>query len=282
MTLWRSLLFVPANDQRRLQKAAQSEADAVILDLEDGVPVAGKDAARGDIVQSAMTLKSAGKGLIVRINAPWRTACSDLEASLLAKADLIMVPKVETEHRIRAIAEMVSEFEAIHATTLNTELIALIESPRAIYRLAEIAGVERVSGLALGTEDYSASAGFEPTLNGLLFAAQSTVHAASAFGVASYAVPFSIAAYKDGAGFRDACLRSRSMGGTGALCIHPLQVGIANEVFQATPEEIATARRIVACWSEAEANGLSVVVLDGNMIDPPVVRRARNLLKSIS
>jgi citrate lyase subunit beta / citryl-CoA lyase len=276
---WRSLLFVPANDAVRCGKVTRGHADAVILDLEDGVAVEQKAPARGRIARVAAEVAAASMSPLVRINSDWRNALADLEAAVIAPVAAIVVPKVEDAGRLQVLSEMITEFEELRALARGRiGILALIESPWALPALPAIAAVERVIGFGLGTEDFFLQLGVAPVPSALEPASRAIAAAAARRALVAAAVPFSIAAYRDLEGFRQSARHAASFGINGALCVHPEQVAIANEVFQPSEEECDKARRIVSAWSGAEADKKGVIVVEGAMIDRPVAERARRLL----
>ena len=150
---WRSLLFVPADNPSRQQKAVTVGADAVILDLEDGVAADAKASAREGIAAAATQLHDAGVTVTVRINTGWLAVMADLNAAVCPAVSAIMLPKVESAAHAEVIGEMLGEFEVERGLPLGSiGLIALIESPAGLTALDDIAKVERVIGLALGPE----------------------------------------------------------------------------------------------------------------------------------
>jgi citrate lyase subunit beta/citryl-CoA lyase len=275
MLRWRSMLFAPADNPERCAKAARAGADAVILDLEDGVAAEAKPAARAALAGAMADARAQGVGVAVRINAPWLMAVEDLRAvaGAGAGADAIMVPKVECPHDLRVIAAMIGELRGV-----GLPLIALIESPLGVARACAIADAADVAGLALGSEDFSLAMGVEPSTAVLDLPARQLALAAAGRGLMALAVPFSIARFREEDAYRAIAVEAAAYGVNGAICIHPKQVAVANAVFGLSPAAREEAIRILAAWDEAQARGLSVVSLDGRMIDLPVAERARKAL----
>lgn len=278
MPSWRSLLFVPADDDRRCAKARDIGADAVILDLEDGVAAARKEIARQRIGDTAAMLSKAEVGVVVRINAPWRAALTDLDVAVVAGADAVMVPKVEDAARLCVLGEMLAELESAHGRGVGTtEMLVLIESPAGLAAASELAAAPRVIGLALGTEDFCVELGVTPERDALELPSRQIALAAAVRGQMALAVPFSIARFRDTEAYTAAARASAAWGANGAICVHPSQVGIANECFGVDEAALARAQRILDAW-EAREGDTAVVSLDGRMIDLPVVEQARRLL----
>lgn len=273
MLRWRSMLFAPADHTERCAKAARAGADAVILDLEDAVAPGAKSAARAALAGAVGDVRAQGVAATVRINGAWMLAVEDLRAAVSAGADAIMVPKVECAHDLGVIAAMVAELRGD-----ALPLIALIESPAGVAQAHAIADVRCVAGLALGTEDFSLAMGVEPSTAVLDLPARQLAMAAAGRGLMALAVPFSIARFREEEAYRAIAGEAAAYGVNGAICIHPKQVAVANAVFGLSPAAREEAQRIWAAWEEARAQGLSVVSLDGRMIDLPVAERARKAL----
>lgn len=276
---WRSLLFVPADQPRLLEKLPRG-ADAVILDLEDSVALASKAGARAGMSAVVADLAARGIDILVRINAPWRLAYADLEAAVVDGVRAIVVPKVEHADRVRSIAEMIGEIEGERGLVVGAiGVIALVESPVALPRLYDIAAIDRVVGLAFGSEDFSMQMGVTPSPASLVLPCQSIAVAAAAAGIMALGLPVSLANFTDLGQYEAGAQLAREIGMTGALCVHPAQVPIVNAAFSISDAEREDAERTVAAWEEAVARGEAVVALDGRMIDLPVVNRARMMLR---
>ena len=276
---WRSLLFVPADDASRRGKAAVSGADAVILDLEDGVADAAKPAARAGLADAARMVAAAGPAVVVRVNAGWLAVIEDLRAAIGPDVRAVMVPKVEDTARLTALSGIIGELEAERGLPPgHTGLIVLVESPVGLAVAAALAACPRVIGLALGPEDFAASTGVAPTPSLLDLPSRQVALAAAAHGCMALAVPLSIAQFRDVDACAAAAVKGAEYGVTGALCIHPNQVRVANQAFQPGVAQVELARRVMAAWDAAQAVGMAVTSLDGAMIDLPVVLQARALL----
>jgi len=275
---WRSLLFVPA-DQPRFLEGLPRGADAVILDLEDSVALASKAQARARVPAVVADLSGRGIDVTVRINAPWRLAYADLEAAVVEGARAIVLPKVEHADRVRVISGMIGELEAERGLRIGmVGVIAMVESPVALPRVHDIAAIDRVIGLALGSEDFSLVLGVTPSPANLLLPCQSIALAAAAAGIMAIGLPVSLANFTDLDAYEAGATLGREIGLTGALCVHPAQVPAINAAFSLSGEEREEAERIVAAWDRAVAHGEAVLSLDGRMIDLPVANRARMLL----
>ncbi|MGE0047117.1 MAG: CoA ester lyase [Hyphomonadaceae bacterium] len=266
---WKSLLFAPADNEALCAKAAASRADAIILDLEDGVGEAAKPRARSALPAAAAALRAAGRGVAVRINGSPELARADLEACAATQPDAVLAPKVEGVADLDALAAMLAG---------DVGIVAMIESASAIHALAPIAAHARVVGLALGTEDFSVSLGVAPTVDALDLPARLVAIAAAPRRLMALAAPISIAAFRDKEAYAVALQLAARFGATGAICIHPSQAEAANAAFQPSEAECANARAVLDAWSAAQAAGLSVTSLDGRMIDLPVAEQAKRAL----
>jgi citrate lyase subunit beta/citryl-CoA lyase len=280
LPVWRSALYVPANVPRFIEGAHKRGADAIIVDLEDSVPIAERPAARRDLQATAENVSRGGADIIVRINRPWRQTMLDLEAAISPGVQALAVTKVDSADHVRLISEVVSELEAARGMAIGTtQFIAMIETPAAWFKMPEIAGADRrIVALTLGGEDFALTMGMLPTAEALLMPKQQLAIAARAAGILPLGFIGTVADYKDLDAFRETVRRSRKLGFRGASVIHPAQIPILNEEFSPSVDEIASAKKIVAAYSEAIAAGRGSISVDGKMVDVPVVLRAQETL----
>jgi citrate lyase subunit beta/citryl-CoA lyase len=280
LPVWRSALYVPANVPRFIEGAHRRGADAIIVDLEDSVPIAERPAARRDLIATAENVARGGADVIVRINRPWRQAMLDLEAAISPRVKALAVTKVDSADHIRLVSEVVGELEAERGMAIGTtKFTAMIETADAWFRMPEIAKADpRIVALTLGGEDFALSVGMLPTAEGLLMPKQQLAIAARAAGILPLGFIGTVADYKDLDAFRETIRRSRRLGFRGASVIHPAQVPILNEEFAPSADEVASARGIVAAYDEAVAAGRGSISVDGKMVDVPVVLRAQEVL----
>jgi len=281
LPVWRSLLFVPVTAKRFVDGAARRGADAIILDLEDSVAASEKERARTLVPEAAEIVSRRGANVVVRINRPLRLAVRDIEAVIGPRVVALALPKTDSAEHVRLIVEIVDEVEAERGVAAGTtRLIAMVETAAAFFRIAEIARAHpRLCALNLGAEDFATSAGIAPDAEALSMPKQMAVFAARAAGIMPLGFIGTVAEFHDLDGFRSTIRRSRRFGFIGASVIHPSQVPILNEEFRASAEETAHARRVVAAYDKALAEGVGAVTVDGKMIDVPVVERARLLLE---
>jgi len=280
LPVWRSALYVPANVPRFIDGAHKRGADAIIVDLEDSVPIGERPAARRDLIATAENVARGGADVIVRINRPWRQAMLDLEAAIHPRVTALAVTKVDSADHIRLVGEVVSELEAERGMVVGTtKFTAMIETADAWFRMPEIARADpRIVALTLGGEDFALSVGMLPTAEGLFMPKQQLAIAARAAGILPLGFIGTVADYKDLDAFRETVRRSRRLGFRGASVIHPAQIPILNEEFAPGADEVASARKIVAAYDEAVAAGRGSISVDGKMVDVPVVLRAQEVL----
>jgi len=190
------------------------------------------------------------------------------------------LPKVESAHHLRLLAEVIDEIEAERGMPIGTtKLLAMIETAEAFFEMLEIARAHpRVVALTLGAEDFALSVGMLPEAEGLFFPKQQMIIAARAAGILPMGFLGTVADFRDLVAFRATIQRSRRLGFLGAACIHPSQVAILNEEYAPQAGDVAHAERVVTAYENATAQGVGAITVDGKMIDVPVVERAQALL----
>ena len=276
---WRSLLFVPANNPKLLEGAHKRGADLLILDLEDSVPGQDKAVAREQLAGHIERLTGQGMAVAVRINADVSEYALDLVVAVRTGVEAIMLPKVETAKQLQVLDELIRVQEQRHGLVPGAVgIVALIESPAALFRLQAIASHPRVVALALGSEDFALAMGVAPTPACLSLACQWLALAAIAHGKKAYGLTVSLADFTQLNVLEQGAAQARASGLHGALCIHPAQVGIINRAFAPSSAELEWAAAVEAAWLDAQAQGLGAAQLGGAMLDKPVVERARRLL----
>ena len=279
MKRWRSLLFVPGDNPDKLAKCHTLGADAIIIDLEDAVAEDRKTTARAALGTAITNFQRKNIDVVIRINSELHNITTDLDAAIHNGVSAIMVPKAHSTATIETIAEIIRKLEGERQLPKGEiGIIALIEAPEALPRLPEITGIERVIGLALGTEDFSLALGVTPNTLALDLPVRQIALAAASRKLMAFATPISIASFRDTEAYQTAINISKSVGATGAICIHPNQITIANQAFKVSDTERQEAKDILSLWDKARKEGLSVASLKGQMIDLPVVERARRIL----
>lgn len=282
--LLRSMLFVPGDGERKLARARQSDADALILDLEDSVAPSRKAHARR-LVAEQLRADRRRAALWVRIHpvagGEWT---DDLDAVLDARPDGLVLPKPRSPDDVARLSERLDELEPrLGIGRGSTRILPIVtETASSVLSAGGYArSSPRLAALTWGAEDLSVALGAETAVDErgewlppYQLARSLCLLAASAAGVA--AIDTVHANFRDGAGFRAQARAAKRDGFAGALLIHPDQVAIANEVFGPGADEIERARRIVAAF--AASPGTGVVSLDGRMLDRPHLERARRVL----
>lgn len=284
----RSWLFVPGDSERKLDRARDNEADALILDLEDSVSNDRQDIARG-LVREYLRDRAdrSRQQLWVRVN-PLDTdlALPDLAAAMAGAPDGIVLPKVYSARDANTCAHYLSALEAREGLEIGSTKILVVATETAASLLSFHTyldgATDRVSALTWGAEDLSAALGAsdntDPATGGYddpyLMAKSLCLAGARAIGAQPVGVVY--VNYRDLDGLAAECLRDRRAGFVGKIAIHPAQSKPINDAFTPSDEEIAHARRVVAAFEAVP--GVGVVGLDGKMLDMPHLKQARNLL----
>ena len=276
----RSYLFAPASHPRRREKAFECGADAVILDLEDAVPPAEKDAARRAVAELLATARPTP--VWVRVNGadtPW--CFGDLEAVASPRLAGLVVPKVERPDQLTSLDWVLGQLERRAGLGPGTiGMMALVETAAGVERLGELArATPRLARLSFGVADYSLDLGLDPgdEESGIAYVRARLVHASRAAGLGP-PVDSVVVQVREPGRFRDSAVRARGLGLFGKLCIHPDQVALANEAFAPTAAEVERARAVVRAFEAAQAEGSAAIQVDGEFVDYPVVARARATL----
>jgi citrate lyase subunit beta/citryl-CoA lyase len=257
----RAFLFVPGDRPERFAKAAASGADVVVLDLEDSVAPAAKSAALAHVVDWL----AAGHAALVRVNAQGTPTHDDEVAALRQTVAGIMLPKSEDA---AAVGLVVGEFE-------HSPVVLLIETALGIENAHDICRVPGVTRAAFGSVDLAAQLGVDSaSQDALRWARSRVVNACAAAGLPG-PIDGVTTSLSDDVALTDDVSAARTLGYSAKLCIHPRQVPVVRAMLAASPEEIEQAKRVVAL---AAAGG--VAVLDGQMVDAPVVARARRILEA--
>jgi citrate lyase subunit beta/citryl-CoA lyase len=276
--LRRSRLYLPGSEPKYFINAGLHEPDAIILDLEDSVHHAEKDAAR-TLVRNALRAVDFGAcERMVRIN-QLPLGLRDLEVLVPEAPDLVLMPKVEWAEQVAEADRMIGELKSRSKIDRPVWIMPILESAVGIENAAAIASVSpNVCALTIGLEDYTADLGVVKTPEGKesAYARARVVNAAKAAGIQAIDSVYSDVADMDG--LRRWGENSRAMGFEGMGCIHPGQIRVIHEAFAPTQIDIEKALKIVAAFDEADRKGLGVVSLGSKMIDPPVVERAKKLV----
>ena len=278
--MWRSLLFVPVLEERFIAKAANSGADAVVLDLEASIADAQKADARAALPEAAARLASE-IDVTVRINPLWLEAIRDLEACMCEGISAIHLARCNGPEEVIAVDQLITELERDRGLNGPTpSLIAMLESPGAVENAQAIAQASpRMAGLTLGVEDYATEMGVAANDTLLRTAAFQVIQTAKAARLEPILVPTSMADFRNLEALENAAQFSRNLGATGGYAVHPAQIEVLNRVFAPTETERDWARRVLATSESAKKDGRGVFLLDGQMIDLPLITRAQQILK---
>ena len=279
------MMFVPGNNPGMMADAHIYGPDSIMLDLEDSVTMAEKDAARLLVYNALKTIDYGDTEMVVRIN-PLNTPYGkkDVEAVVKAGVDVIRMPKTETADEVREVEDEILKWEKELGCVGRTKIMAAIESALGIVNAYPIATAsKRMMGIALGAEDYCANLKTQRTQGDnpnfgieLLQARQMIVVAARAAGIDALDTVYSN--LNDMDTFRREVELIKALGFDGKSIINPRQIEIINEVFAPKEKDIEKALKILAAIKEAEAKGSGVIAVNGKMVDKPVVIRAQHTI----
>jgi citrate lyase subunit beta / citryl-CoA lyase len=276
--LRRSRLYLPGNEPKYFVNAGLHAPDAIILDLEDSVHHAEKDAARLLVRNALRAVDFGAAERMVRIN-QLPLGLADLEEIVPQSPDLMLIPKVETASQVSDVVGAIDSIAQRTGVSRPIWLMPILESALGVENAFAIATAsDRVAGITIGLEDYTADLGVAKTPTGgeSLYARMRVVNAAHAAHVQAIDSVYSDVADADG------LLRwgeaSRAMGFEGMGCLHPVQIETIHHAFSPTPSELEKALKIVAAYEDAQARGLGVVSVGSKMIYAPVVQRALKLV----
>jgi (3S)-malyl-CoA thioesterase len=256
---YRSVLYIPGSKERALEKARDLAADAIIFDLEDAVTPEEKVAARATLARFLSEVDYAPRARIVRING-FDTDWGRADAAAFAAhpgVEAILVPKVNAP----------ADLDAVAGVAGDKPLWAMMETAAGMLNAAAIAAHPRLAGMVMGTNDLAKELGsrFRADRMPLLTGLGLCLLAAKASG--RVIVDGVYNAFKDAAGLEAECAQGRDMGFDGKTLIHPAQVEIANAAFAPSAEEVDLARRQIAAFNAAQAQGQGVAVLDGRIVE---------------
>ncbi len=266
---FRSVLYIPGDKARALDKARNLPCDAIIFDLEDAVGPDAKEAARVTLKEELAKGGYGNRFRLVRINGLdtiWGR--QDLTGFRDADFDAFLIPKVGSGWDVEAAAELAGD----------KPLWAMMETPPAFINACEIASHTRMEGLVMGTNDLVKDLGCRPGPDRmpLMMALQSCVMAARAAKIPAIDGVYN--AFMDMDGLRAECQQGRDLGFDGKTLIHPAQLEVANEVFAPSEEELELARRQIEAFEAAQKEGKGIAVLDGRIVENLHIVTARALL----
>lgn len=285
----RTALFVPGDRPDRVDKALASEADAVIIDLEDAVALSKKAEARQAAKEK---VQQSGKDnfIIIRVNAESTGLLDkDLDGIVLEGLSGIMLPKVEDYSDIKYIDTLLEKQERKKGIEVGRiKLFPMVESAKGIANIFNIlnsaADLERLFTVAFGVADYTLDMGIEMTADGteLIYPRSRIAVACISAGIKPpLDTPFMID-IKNVEMLKADAKRAKQLGFGGKQCIHPVQIEPCNKIFSPTEKEIEHARRVIEAFEESEKQGTAVIQLDGKFIDYPIVKRSRRIVEMAS
>ena len=284
MRIMRSWMFVPGHRQKMIDKARGLELDAAVLDLEDGVPPAEKDAAR-KLVGEAIREWRPGPQCFVRTDAAESQAIeADLDAVVRPGLVGVVLPKVDKADDLRKVDKMLSDREKrVGMDPGAIRLIAILESTRGVIVAPEIAAAcTRTAGLLFGSEDFALDLGLltveQAEAGQMLYARSAVAIAAASQGL--QAIDRVFLDVTDAQGLRADAAKGRELGFTGKALIHPNQIGVVHECLDPTPQQLEHAQRVVDAFDKAKAQGDGSTTVAGQLVDLPIVEKARRVLES--
>src|SRR5438445_3996376 len=276
--LRRSRLYLPGSEPKYAINAGLHGPDAIILDLEDSVHPAEKDAARILVRNTLRAVSFRACERMVRIN-QLPLGLEDLAEIIPEAPDVVLIPKVEHPGQVTQVDNMIAELKVRHQINRPIWLMPILESGQGIESAAPIAAAtENVVALTIGLEDYTADLGVVKTAEGResQYGRTRLVNAARAAGVQAIDSVYSDVG--DMEGLKQWAEAARALGFEGMGCIHPAQIPVIHAAFAPSAAEIEKAQRIVSAFEDAQQRGVAVVSLGSKMIDPPVVQRALKLV----
>jgi citrate lyase subunit beta/citryl-CoA lyase len=280
--LRRSVLYVPGSSEKMLSKSVGLDADALILDLEDGVAEAQKETARGQVLQALKTVDFGDKEKIVRINGLiTEFGHADLQTIIEGRPDSIVIPKIYGPAEMLEVDNIVTHLEEVHGIPRGqTKLMVMVETPAAVLNLPAIATcTPRATALCFGAADFMKETGGRITgaRREALFVLTQMVLAARVAGIDAIDTPhFNI---KDEEGLIETTQMVRDLGFDGRCVIHPSQIGPVNRIFSPSEEEVEYAKKVIEAYKEAEATGRGTIALEGDLIEALHVEIAKRTLK---
>ena len=277
----RAMLFMPGDSLRKIEKAIALRVDSIVMDLEDGVALTQKDAARATVLQALQSLGFGRSERLVRVNPVGSELLEvDMDATIAGRPDGYVIPKVDFDEQVQAVAEYLTLEERRRGWPVGgIKLLPIIETALGVMNVREIALADkRIDALLFGAEDLAGDMGALRTAASweVFYARSAVVTAAKAYRMQAIdQVCFDLT---DLAGFEAECQFGRQLGYDGKMIIPPRQVEPAQRIFAPSPDEIERAQRILSAYAEQQAAGVGAFAMDGRMVDMPVVRAAEDMV----
>ena len=287
MTVRRSAHFVPGANEKMLTKSLATNADTLILDLEDAVTPENKDSARTTVSGWLADVDFGRQERVVRINpiaTPWFER--DVAETMVAPPDAYLVPKINNAAEVTHLDELITAHELEHGHPEGGVKLHVLgtETPMGLLHIHDLAANDRVEVLTWGAEDLSAAIGSRGNrapdgsyLSVFEYAKVMCLLGATAWGKQPLDTVF--VDFNDPDGLRAECLASATIGYTGKITIHPNQIDIVNEAFTPSETEVADARELLALFEENQAKGIMAFAFRGEMVDVPHLTRARKIVE---
>lgn len=283
MRLRRALLYTPGDSRRKIEKAASLDLDSVVMDLEDGVALNNKAAAREVTAAALREVDLGSTERIVRTNAvvPGGMYLEDMASTIAGHPDAYLIPKIETAEQVREVSERLTHYEAQYGWPRHSiALLAMVETGKGIIALKEIATSDaRLAALLFGAEDLAGDIGAIRTPDAweVFYARSAVALHAKAYGLQAVDM-VNVDLTDDPSHLRAETEQALRLGYTGKQAIHPRQVPVIQQIFTPSPEQIDYARRLVAAHKAHQAVHTGVFDFEGKMVDMPVVRAAEAIL----
>lgn len=287
MTIRRAAHFVPGANEKMLNKSLETEADALILDLEDAVTPENKDSARVTVSDWLEHVDFGRQERVVRVNplgSPWFER--DVEETMGHPPDSYLIPKVNNANEVAEIDATIREHERSFGHTEGAVKLLILgtETPQGFLNIGDLAANPRVDALTWGAEDLSAAIGSRANRNPdgsylpiFEHARVMCLLAATAWDKQPLDTVF--VDFNDPSGLRSECLESANMGYTGKITIHPNQIEIVNECFTPSPAEVSEAKELLDLFAAKEAEGVMAFSFKGQMVDVPHLTRAKKIVE---
>lgn len=287
MTIRRAAHFVPGANEKMLNKSLETEADALILDLEDAVTPENKDSARVTVSDWLEHVDFGRQERVVRVNplgSPWFER--DVEETMGHPPDSYLIPKVNNANEVAEIDATIREHERSFGHTEGAVKLLILgtETPQGFLNIGDLAANPRVDALTWGAEDLSAAIGSRANRNPdgsylpiFEHARVMCLLAATAWDKQPLDTVF--VDFNDPSGLRSECLESANMGYTGKITIHPNQIDIVNECFTPSPAEVSEAKELLDLFAAKEAEGVMAFSFKGQMVDVPHLTRAKKIVE---
>ena len=281
--IWRSQLYVPANNSKFIKKAHMRGSDAIILDLEDSLTERKKKSVLKNLTDIIPTVSQSGSDVLIRINSTKSFYEEELEYCIHPMIKAIIVPKLSKIKQINNVVKIVDKLEKDQKIKKNQiKLIGLIENSAGFFNAKKLSKSSiRLISLVLGVEDFSLNNRFIAKSEFLMFPKQFLLLICRNANLIPYGLLDSIADFSNLNKLKRIAKKSYEFGFEGSSCIHPSVVPVLNSAFTPTKEEKEEAKNIIEIFEEALSKNLSVVKYNNKMIDLPIYKRAQKLLEKV-